>query len=223
MPKSVAFYSEGVKLAGDLFLRQRDRGGHVTGAGVSAGIDMALTLAARIAGQEVAEFPGDLGYFVGRIHTSGSLAASGLTTDIEMEVVGNGRVDISENELEIWYSPQDRFEVSLRPPGGEWLGPYQPRQFLENHRLGPTEHFVSVYNELYHPSNGANYIAIYLSPFFDPKCVVGVKSGTWTVRLHGLEIRNGAFHGWIERDDLCVHALGLLLLRGPLEYACGPI
>jgi subtilisin family serine protease len=160
-----------------------------------------VSVAAGNAGQEVAEFPGDLGYFLGRIHTKGSLPASDLTTDIEMEVIGNGRVDISENELEIWYSPQDRFEVSLRPPGGEWLGPYKPREFLQNHRLQREGHFVSIYNELYHPANGANYIAIYLTPFFDPKFVVGIKSGTWTVRLHGLEIRSGTFHGWIERDD----------------------
>jgi subtilisin family serine protease len=160
-----------------------------------------VSVAAGNAGQEVAEFPGDLGYFLGRIHTRGSLPASDLTTDIEMEVIGNGRVDISENELEIWYSPQDRFEVSLRPPGGEWLGPYKPREFLQNHRLQREGHFVSIYNELYHPSNGANYIAIYLTPFLDPKFVVGIKAGTWTVRLHGLEIRSGEFHGWIERDD----------------------
>jgi subtilisin family serine protease len=160
-----------------------------------------VSVAAGNAGQEVAEFPGDLGYFLGRIHTKGSLPASDLTTDIEMEVIGNGRVDVSENELEIWYSPQDRFEVSLRPPGGEWLGPYKPREFLQNHRLQREGHFVSIYNELYHPANGANYIAIYLTPFFDPKFVVGIKAGTWTVRLHGLEIRSGEFHGWIERDD----------------------
>lgn len=160
-----------------------------------------VSVAAGNAGQEVAEFPGDLGYFLGRIHTKGSLPASDLTTDIEMEVIGNGRVDVSENELEIWYSPQDRFEVSLRPPGGEWLGPYEPREFLQNHRLQREGHFVSIYNELYHPANGANYIAIYLTPFFDPKFVVGIKAGTWTVRLHGLEVRSGAFHGWIERDD----------------------
>jgi subtilisin family serine protease len=160
-----------------------------------------VSVAAGNAGQEVAEFPGDLGYFLGRIHTKGSLPASDLTTDIEVEVIGNTRVDVSENELEIWYSPQDRFEVSLRPPGGEWLGPYKPREFLQNHRLQREGHFVSIYNELYHPANGANYIAIYLTPFFDPKFVVGVKAGTWTVRLHGVEIRSGAFHGWIERDD----------------------
>ena len=37
--------------------------------------------------------------------------------DLEWVVVGNGIMDISENELEIWYGAQDRFAVSVKPPG----------------------------------------------------------------------------------------------------------
>ena len=47
-------------------------------------------------------------------------------------------------------------------------------------------------------------MAIYLSPFLEVDTldeVIGVKAGVWTVRLHGDEIRDGRFHGWIERDD----------------------
>ena len=70
---------------------------------------------------------------MGRIHTSGASRRAASTADIEWVVVGNGIVDISENELEIWYSPQDRFAVSVRPPGSaEWIGPVEPRQFIEN-------------------------------------------------------------------------------------------
>jgi subtilisin family serine protease len=54
---------------------------------------------------------------------------------------------------------------------------------------------------LYHPANGANYIAAYLSPYFSDESVIGVTSGTWTVRLHGVEVREGSYHAWIERDD----------------------
>jgi hypothetical protein len=31
--------------------------------------------------------------------------------------------------------------------------------------------------------------------------VVGIRAGKWVVRLHGLDIRDGRYHGWIERDD----------------------
>lgn len=160
-----------------------------------------ISVAAGNAGQEKAEFEGDLGYVMGRIHTSGQVPARGLVKDVGWIVVGNGLLDISENELELWYSPQDRFAVELRPPGSaEWIGPVEPQQFIENRQL-PDGSFVSIYNELYHPANGANYISLYLSPFLTKVGVVGVPAGRWTVRLHGREVRDGAFHGWIERDD----------------------
>jgi hypothetical protein len=60
---------------------------------------------------------------------------------------------------------------------------------------------VSIYNELYQPTNGCNYIAIYLSPNLDPARPVGVRAGVWTVRLTGRDVRDGRFHAWIERDD----------------------
>ncbi len=159
-----------------------------------------IAVAAGNAGQEVAAFKGDRGYVMGRIHTSGTVSARGLVKDIEWMVVGNGEMDLSENELEIWYSSQDRFAVEVRPPDGGWIGPIEPRQYIENQQLADGS-FLSIYNELYHPANGSNYISIYLSPFFTRRGVVGVPAGRWTVRLHGLEVRDGRYHGWIERDD----------------------
>jgi subtilisin family serine protease len=174
---------------------------------ISRWIDSALSMpgrsvctAAGNAGQEVAEFEGDMGYVMGRIHTSGTIAARELYADLEWTVVGNGIADVSENELELWYGPQDRFDVSVKPPGGNWIGPVEPRQFMENVQLGDGS-LISIYNELYHPANGANYISIYLSPFLSEHGVVGVPAGEWTVRLQGREVRDGRYHGWIERDD----------------------
>lgn len=180
---------------------------HDGSAAVSRWIDFALTspgrsvcVAAGNAGQEEPEFEGDLGYVMGRIHTSGRIAARALDVDLEWLVIGNGRIDFSENELEIWYGPADRFEVSLKPPGGDWIGPVELGEFIQNKQL-PDETFVSIYHELYHHANGSNYISIYLSPFFSETGVQGLKSGQWTVRLHGQEVRDGRYHGWIERDD----------------------
>lgn len=160
-----------------------------------------VCVAAGNAGQEVAAFPGDLGYVIGRIHTSGKVAGRYAQQDLEWEVIGDRFVDVSENELEIWYSEQDRFAVSIRPPwpDADWIGPIPPGKFIENRQL-KTGSFLSIYNELYHPSNGSNYISIYLTPFFGD-AVIGVEAGTWQVRLHGLDVRDGRFHGWIERDD----------------------
>ena len=128
------------------------------------------------------------------------MPARGLVTELGWVVVGNGIADISENELEIWYSPQDRFVVSVLPPGDtKWLR-VAPGEFLQNNRLsdGTT---VSVYNELYHPNNGGNYISIYLSPNLDPVNPRGIRAGVWKIQIEGEEIRDGRFHAWIERDD----------------------
>lgn len=166
----------------------------------------AICVAAGNAGQEVAEFDGDMGYVMGRIHTGGRIPARGLTNDIEWLVVGNGIADISENEMEIWYSSQDSFAVSVKPPGMSWIGPIEPRAFIENKQL-PDKSFISIYNEVYHSANGSNYISVYLSPFFHlnpvtgKEEIVGVPAGQWTVRLHGLEVKDGKYDGWIERDD----------------------
>lgn len=161
-----------------------------------------VCVAAGNAGQEVAAFPGDIGFVMGRIHTSGRVPGRFLHKDIEWSVVGNGVVDVSENELEIWYEAPDRFAVSVLPPGdqADWIGPITPRNYLENHQL-PDGSFLSIYNELYHPANGSNYIGVYLSPFFGQEALKGIPAGTWKVRLHGLDVREGQYHGWIERDD----------------------
>jgi subtilisin family serine protease len=169
-------------------------------------IDAALTVPGRCvcvaagnAGQEAPQFGGDLGHLMGRIHTSGQIAASGLETDIEWQVVGNGIADGSENELEIWYEPQDRFDVLVRSPSGDWFGPVGPGQYIENRQL-KSGTFLSIYNERYHPANGANRIAVFLTPRLKEP-YIGVEAGIWTVRLRGASVRDGRFDAWIERDD----------------------
>jgi subtilisin family serine protease len=158
-----------------------------------------ICVAAGNAGQEREEKPGDIGYILGRIHTSGLIAATGLDHDIEWLVAGDGLIDVSENELEIWYEAQDRVSIEILPPDGQRIGPVMPGEFIENLQL-PDKTFISIYNERYHPANGSNYISVYLTPY-TRDVVVGVRAGKWIVRLHGLEIRDGRYHGWIERDD----------------------
>jgi subtilisin family serine protease len=182
-------------------------GSHDGSSGVSRWLDSflaqpgrAICIAAGNAGQEKAQVEGDLGWIMGRIHASGQIPARGLEVEIEWTVIGDGIEDWSENELEIWYSAQDRFIVSLKPPGAsDWIE-VQPREYVENRRLagGVT---VSIYNELYHPTNGGNYIAVYLSPNLDPENFRGIPKGIWKVRLKGDEVRDGRFDAWIERDD----------------------
>ena len=203
-----------VKLAGDLKLElainiSLGTNGHAhdESAPLNRWIDNVLIssgrsvcVAAGNAGQEKSFGADDYGFVMGRIHTAGRIPAAGLDADIEWTVAGRGGHDYSENELGFWFSPQDRLDISVRTPDGTWLGPVRPREFLENRRLADGS-FVSIYNELYHASNGCNYIGVYLTPNYKAMPIIGVKAGTWLVRLHGREIRNGNYHGWIERDD----------------------
>jgi subtilisin family serine protease len=181
-------------------------GAHDGSSGVSRWLDAYLAAAGRAicvaagnAGQEAPQAEGDLGWVMGRIHTSGRVPARGLEVELEWAVIGDGLEDLSENELEIWYGAQDRFAVAVKPPGRDWIE-VRPGQYVENRRL-PSGTTVSVYNELYHPTNGANYVAIYLSPNLDPQEFRGIDAGVWRVRLIGEEVRDGRFDAWIERDD----------------------
>ena len=181
---------------------------HDDSAPINRWIDASLTrpgrsicVAAGNAGQERAEADDDFGWIMGRVHTSGQVTARELVSDIAWTVVGNTVSDISENELEVWYGPQDRFTVQVKPPGGAWTEQVRPGEFIQNREL-PDGTFLSVYNELYHPANGSNLIAVYLSPPLRGGSLSGgVAAGEWLVRLHGEEIRNGSYDGWIERDD----------------------
>ncbi|MBN1373603.1 MAG: S8 family serine peptidase [Anaerolineaceae bacterium] len=160
-----------------------------------------ICVAAGNAGQEARMAPDDWGFTMGRIHTSGKFEAPGEEKILYWEVLGDGIMDISENELEIWYSPRDHIAVQVKAPGAsEWTSVVEPRQYIENMRL-PNNTFLSVYNETFMPANGLNYIACYLSPLFSKKQVVGIASGSWQVRLFSRELRDGRYHAWIERDD----------------------
>ncbi len=180
---------------------------------ISRWIDSALgkpgrcvCVAAGNAGQEAALFEGDLGFVSGRIHAGGRIPARGLTCDLEWQVVGNGIVDVSENEMEIWYEAGDELAVSVCSPSGIWSREVGPGEFYENWavprdgQVGGGQTFVSIYNERYHPANGANRISLFLSPRLKG-AISGIEAGVWTVRLHGVEVRDGRFDAWIERDD----------------------
>jgi subtilisin family serine protease len=181
---------------------------HDDSAPINRWIDASLTrpgrsvcVAAGNAGQERAETEDDFGWIMGRVHTSGKVTARELVTDIAWTVVGDTVADVSENELEVWYGAQDRFSVQVKPPGGSWTQEVRPGEFIENREL-PNGTLLSVYNQRYHPANGINLIAVYLSPPMDEGAITGgVAAGEWLVRLHGEEIRDGSYDGWIERDD----------------------
>jgi hypothetical protein len=97
--------------------------------------------------------------------------------------------DRTPNELEIWYSGEDVFDVTLIAPGGrEFTLPLDQRM-----RLGDDfSAWGNFYHRLHEPNSGLNHIVVFLYP--------AAPSGMWRVSLHGREIVDGRLHAWIERD-----------------------
>ena len=75
-----------------------------------------MSVAAGNAGQVAADANAPRSLLLGRIHAGGVLAATNLRQELGWIVGGDGISDFSENEMEIWYGPQDRFDVEVRPP-----------------------------------------------------------------------------------------------------------
>ena len=186
-----------------------------------------ISVASGNSGQTEPEKPDDRNFIRGRIHASGSLPATGLRKDLVWIVEGNDAFsDVSENEMEIWYGAQDRFEVSVKPPGGTWDQSIKPTQ-KALHQVLDNGTVVNIVSETSYPNNGLNRISIMLSP--PPTNGSGgaprrIAPGEWTVRLTGMVVRDGTFDAWIERDDppsaprqLKRVGLPVLLRRGVLR------
>jgi len=97
--------------------------------------------------------------------------------------------DRTPNELELWYSGEDVFEITLiSPDGTEFTTPLDSRL-----RLGDgLSSWGNFYHRLHEPNSGLNHVVIYL--------YTAAPSGTWRIALHGRDIVDGRLHAWIERD-----------------------
>lgn len=121
------------------------------------------------------------------IHATGKVAANG-TSDLSWQIPSN---DSTSNELEVWYSGNDRLAVEVIAPNGKSMMRVEPgetKALSANNRT-----VLMAANRLKDPNNGDNMIGIFLE--------MGLPLGQWTIRLHGVSVQNGLFHAWIERDD----------------------
>ncbi|HEX4567299.1 MAG TPA: S8 family serine peptidase [Vicinamibacterales bacterium] len=97
--------------------------------------------------------------------------------------------DPTTNELEIWYSGEDVFDVTLISPNGrEFTVPLDGRMRLEDDDTT----WGNFYHRLHEPNSGLNHVAMYLYP--------PAPSGMWRIAIHGLDIVDGRLQAWIERD-----------------------
>lgn len=126
-------------------------------------------------------------YFQERTHASGLLHSGEERALVWMIPVG----DRSGNKLEIWYSGRERFEVALDGPSGQrvavaGLGE-RSEVMLGGLAIGRLHH------RAVEPNSNDHQIEIWLRA--DAPC------GPWTVSIRGVDVVDGRFDAWIERDE----------------------
>ncbi len=98
--------------------------------------------------------------------------------------------DRTPNELEVWYSGQDQFDLTLIAPNGARF----VAALGENVKLGQDgTRWGTMYHRKDEPNNGKNHIDIILK--------TASPSGRYRIELYGRDIVDGRFHAWIERDS----------------------
>ena len=101
--------------------------------------------------------------------------------------------DVTPNEMEVWYSGQDEFDVQVASPGGRptrWVHLREQASITEDDRV-----VGRVYHRNLDPNNHSNHIEVFLYP--------GASAGAWSVTLRAVKVRRGVFHAWLERDESC--------------------
>jgi len=140
-----------------------------------------------------------------RGHASGILA-TGATRTLSWRVGGSipppfgptpPGPDRTPNEMEIWYSSRDRFEVRVVDPAGNATPFAVPDGPPVDHSF-PGGNRVFILSERFTIMNGDARVYIEVSPdAANPPIVV---SGVWKAEIHALEAQDGRFDAWIERD-----------------------
>jgi carboxypeptidase C (cathepsin A)/subtilisin family serine protease len=128
-------------------------------------------------------------YFDKRIHASGQLRPTQERT-IVWEIVENKPTN---NQMEFWYSWQDKFVVTVKSPDGSIsarAGVGERSKFL----VGGNE-VGNVYHRGQEPNNLDNHITIYLYK--------DAPAGEWEITIAGEDVIDGRYHAWIERDVSC--------------------
>jgi len=128
-------------------------------------------------------------YFNRSIHVQGTLRPGEtrtlrLVTDV---------ADRTPNEVDLWYPGADRFQITLRGPGGTpevRIGPGERSPVIIDRR-----EVGRLYHSLGDPNNGDNQVTLFLYRAAPP--------GEWELILFGEDVGDGRFHAWVERDAAC--------------------
>lgn len=123
------------------------------------------------------------------IHTQGVLRP-GEVRDIGFHT---GEEDGFAHEIDIWYSGHDRITVEVLAPSGELAARTPTGGSADLNYQGAL--VGRLYNRLCDPNNHDNEARLYLYP--------AAPRGAWRLRFRAVDVVDGRFHCWIERDQTC--------------------
>lgn len=152
---------------------------------IEQGLDAAVRSAA---GRAVCLSAGN--YYNKRVHASGQLRP---TQERELAWVINEGTPSDYNQLEVWYSWQDKFEVTVRSPDGA-VGAHA-RLGEKVKLLSGGKEIGNLYHRAQEPNTLDHHITLYLYK--------SAPAGEWTVTLSGSDVIHGHYHAWIEREVSC--------------------
>jgi subtilisin family serine protease len=103
-----------------------------------------------------------------------------------------GKRDKMPVSIEIWYSGADEFSASVRGPDGAASaarGAEMPLLAADGTKIG------HLYHRGQDPNNGDNLVNLFL---YEP-----ASSGDWEIGIEGVDVVDGRWHAWIERNAAC--------------------
>ncbi len=124
-------------------------------------------------------------YYTRNTHTAGQVRP-GESATMLWQV---DEADFTPNELEIWYSSRDVFDVKICSPEGTCT---QVGLRERSPLVNDGQPVGTIYHRAYDPNNNDHLIQCFLHPHGS--------TGDWDVTLIGKNLVNGQFHAWIERD-----------------------
>ncbi len=151
---------------------------------VEQAIDAAL---AAVPGRSCVQSTGN--YFSRPIHTQGVLRP-GEIRDIGFHT---GDEDGFAHEIDVWYAGRDRVTLEVIAPSDEVSGRVVAGD--QNDLIVAGQRVGRLYNRRHDPNNHDNEAHIYID--------ASAPRGTWTLRLRGVDVIDGRFHCWVERDPRC--------------------
>lgn len=108
------------------------------------------------------------------------------------------RSDASQASVEIWYRGMDRFEARAIAPDGSVALAARGKSAELRDRSGRL--LARLYHREHDPNNGDHLVALMLQPH--------APVGDWSIEIGGVDVVDGRWHAWIERNAACPKCQG---------------